>query len=84
MPERSLSRSNYRFGFNGKENDNEVNGVGNSIDFGARIYDPRLTRFLSSDPLMKMYSWQAPYAYIRNNPIFFPDVEGEGDPLAKM
>ncbi|MEY3386744.1 MAG: hypothetical protein RIR53_1555 [Bacteroidota bacterium] len=26
-----------RFGYNGKENDNEVKGEGNAIDFGARL-----------------------------------------------
>ena len=31
----------YRYGFNGKEYDNEVYGEGNEIDFGSRIYDPR-------------------------------------------
>lgn len=39
---------------------------------------------MSVDPLTKMYPWQTPYAYIRDNPIFFIDVEGEGDPLAVM
>jgi hypothetical protein len=35
----------YRFGFNGKENDNEVhNATGTSVDFGARMYDPRVGR----------------------------------------
>ncbi len=46
---------NYRFGFNGKENDNEVKGTGNQIDYGERIYDPRLGRFLSIDPLKKEF-----------------------------
>ena len=32
----------YRFAFNGKEQDNEVKGDGNSLDFGARIHDSRL------------------------------------------
>jgi hypothetical protein len=32
----------YRYGFNGKEKDNEVSGNGNSQDYGLRIYDPRL------------------------------------------
>ncbi len=41
----------YRYGFNGKENDNEVKGEGNQQDYGFRIYDPRLGRFLSVDPL---------------------------------
>lgn len=36
------------------------------------------------DPLTNLYTWQSPYAYIRNNPIFFVDVNGEGDPLAEM
>jgi murein DD-endopeptidase MepM/ murein hydrolase activator NlpD len=39
---------------------------------------------MSVDPLTKMYPWQSPYAYTRNNPIFFIDVEGLGDPLAVM
>ena len=39
--------SDYRYGFNGMENDNEVYGERNAIDFGARIYDSRLGRWLS-------------------------------------
>ena len=31
----------YRYGFNGKENDNEVKGDGNQQDYGMRIYEPR-------------------------------------------
>jgi RHS repeat-associated protein len=38
----------YRFGFNGKEKDNEVKGGdGLQQDYGMRIYDSRLERFLS-------------------------------------
>ncbi len=50
MPGRKLS-GGYRYGFNGKENDNEVKGTGAQYDYGFRIYDPRLGRFLSVDPL---------------------------------
>ena len=46
------SAVSYRFGFNGKENDNEVKGAGNSVDFGARIYDSRLGRWMSVDSLI--------------------------------
>ncbi len=49
MPRRSFSSSSYRYGFNGKEKDDEVKGEGNSLDFGARMYDSRLGRFLSID-----------------------------------
>jgi RHS repeat-associated protein len=50
QPDRKWSLGSYRYGFNGKENDNEVKGEGNQIDFGSRIHDPRVGRFLSVDP----------------------------------
>ena len=51
----------YRF--NGKENDNEVKGEGNQINYGMRIDDPRIGRFLSVDPLTKGYPMLTPYQY---------------------
>lgn len=51
----------YRYGFNGKENDNEVKGEGNQQDYGMRIYDTRLGRFLSVDPITKEYPALTPY-----------------------
>ena len=66
----------YRFGFNGKENDNEVKGEGNQQDYGMRIYDPRLGRFLSTDPLTKIYSELTPYQYASNRPIDGIDLDG--------
>lgn len=42
--------SPYRYGFNGKGNDNEIKGEGNQQDYRMRIYDPRLGRFLSVTP----------------------------------
>ncbi len=67
---------NYRFGFNGKENDNEVKGVGDQIDYGKRIYDPRMGRFLSVDPLQKKYPELTPYQYASNRPIDGVDLDG--------
>lgn len=74
----------YRYGFNGKESDNEAKGAGNSIDFGYRIYDSRLGRFLSNDPLFREYPNFCPYQYNSNSPIFILDVDGLGDPLTVM
>ncbi len=67
----------YRFGFNGMEKDDEVKGSGNSLDFGARIYDPRLGRFLSTDPQWVNFPGSGPYNYAANSPIAFIDKEGE-------
>jgi RHS repeat-associated protein len=66
----------YRFGFNGKENDNGVKGLGNQQDYGMRIYDPRVGRFLSVDPLTKNYPWYTPYQFAGNSPIANIDLDG--------
>ena len=70
------SVGNYRYGFNGKENDNEVKGVGNQQDYGMRIYDPRLGRFLSIDPITKKYPDLTPYQFASNRPIEAIDLDG--------
>jgi len=82
-PERKFDAgSDYRYGFNGKENDNEVKDAGNSIHFEFREYDPRLGKFTSIDPIANNYPWQSPYAFAANSPISLVDVlgMGPGDP----
>ncbi len=68
--------SKYRFGFNGKENDNEVKGIGDQIDYGMRVYDPRAGRFLSVDPSSKSFPWNSTYAYAENDVIRSTDLDG--------
>jgi RHS repeat-associated protein len=71
------SSKSYRFGFNGKMNDNEVKGgLGNQQDYGMRIYDPRIGKFLSVDPLTKDYPWYTPYQFAGNTPIQAIDLDG--------
>jgi RHS repeat-associated protein len=80
MPGRKYpSTIKYRYGFNGKENDNEVKGEGNQQDYGMRIYDPRLGRFLSVDPLYKSYPELTSYQFAGNTPIQAKDLDG-GEP----
>lgn len=66
----------YCYGFNGKENDNEVSGSGNQYDYGFRIYDPRVGRFLSFDPLQTKFPYFTPYQYAGNRPIEAIDLDG--------
>jgi RHS repeat-associated protein len=75
-PGRVLNVEKYRYGFNGKENDNEVKGDGNQQDYGMRIYDPRLGRFLSVDPITRQYPQLTPYQFASNSPIKNVDVDG--------
>jgi RHS repeat-associated protein len=76
MPDRSFNAAGYRYGFNGKENDNEVKGTGNEQDYGMRIYDDRIGRFLSIDLLTKNYPWYTPYQFAGNKPIWAIDLDG--------
>ena len=77
MPERKFDAgSRYRYGFNGKENDNEVKGERNQQDYGFRIYDSRLGKFLSVDPLYKEYPWNSTYAFAENDVIRSIDLDG--------
>jgi RHS repeat-associated protein len=78
MPGRTIvNGSGYRFGFNGKENDNEVKETGNQQDYGMRIYDPRLAKFLSVDPLTNKFAWFSPYQFAGNTPLRAIDKDGE-------
>lgn len=72
----SRHATQHRFGFNGKENVDEIKGNGNSLDFGERIYDPRLGRFLSVDGLASSFPFFSPYQYAGNTPIQAIDLDG--------
>ncbi|MCB9032781.1 MAG: hypothetical protein H6553_03000 [Chitinophagales bacterium] len=69
--------NDYLFGFNGMERDDEIKGQGNSYDFGARIYDSRLGKFMSIDPLTSKYPYYSPYLFAGNKPIMAIDNEGK-------
>lgn len=76
MPGRSYTSQSYRYGFNGQERDDEMKGSGNSLDFGARIFDPRLGMWLSVDPLQAKYPSLSPYNFVANSPLLFVDPDG--------
>lgn len=81
MPGRKYSAgSGYRYGFNGKEDDDETGWQ----DYGFRIYDSRLAKFFSVDPLADDYPYYSPYQFAGNMPIWFIDLDGgEPDPPEK-
>lgn len=70
-------KDNYRFGFNGQEKDNEAKGLGNSINYLARLYDTRLGRFMSVDPLTSKFPTLTPYQFASNTPIQAIDLDGK-------
>ena len=53
-----------------------MGGGGSTYDYGFRIYNPALGKFLSVDPLFTAYPWYTPYQFAGNNPIAAIDVDG--------
>ncbi|WP_237390600.1 RHS repeat domain-containing protein [Fulvivirga sediminis] len=45
-------------------------------DYGARIYNPGIARFLSVDPLSSEFPWNSTYAFAENDVIRSIDLEG--------
>jgi len=77
MPIANRTQSlNYRFGFNGKENDNEISGFGMKLDFGAREYDTQIGRWWGVDPMSEKNSAFTPYCFVFNSPIGYKDPDG--------
>ncbi len=77
LDSRNFSSTSYRYGFNGKEKDDEVKGAGDSYDYGMRMQDTRIGRFLSIDPLFKKYPELTPYQFVSNRPIDGIDLDGK-------
>jgi RHS repeat-associated protein len=74
-----MSSGSYSYGFNGKENDNDVKGTGNSIDMGARIYDPRIGRFFNLDFFGSLKPGMSGFNFASNNPLSRIDPDGNYD-----
>jgi RHS repeat-associated protein len=76
MPGRSYEAGGYRFGFNGKEQQDEVYWSNSYHNFGARIYNSRIGKFLSVDPYASILTSYTPYQFANNSPISHIDVDG--------
>ncbi|MEN7551568.1 RHS repeat-associated core domain-containing protein [Rapidithrix thailandica] len=76
MAGRKYSDENYRYGFNGKENDKDFGNQHLIQDYGFRLYNPEIGKFLSVDPLFKSYPWDSTYAFAENDVISSIDLEG--------
>ena len=76
LPGRSFNAGNssYKYGFNGKEDDKDISPGGQ--DYGMRIYDKRVCRFLSVDPITKDYPELTPYQFASDEPLSNIDLDG--------
>ncbi|WP_245569878.1 RHS repeat domain-containing protein [Flavobacterium soli] len=69
-----VHRNKYQYRYNSKEFQDEFDL--NWYDYGARNYDPAISRWMNIDPLAEKYYGINPYAYAGNNPILFIDPDG--------
>ena len=76
MDGRHESSTDYRYGFQGQEMDDEVKGEGNSVSFKYRMHDPRIGRFFTIDPLSHQYPHYTPYSFSGNKVIDHVELEG--------
>lgn len=66
----------YRFGFQRQEKADAVhNAISKSVDFGARVSEAKVGRWLSLDPKFK--SNESPYAAFSNSPLYYADPDGK-------
>jgi RHS repeat-associated protein len=73
----TFSINSYKYGFNGKEHDDEVNeNSGDYVLYTYRIQDTRLGRFLSVDPLSDKFPNLSSYQFASNSPIENIDIDG--------
>lgn len=77
ISDRTWSSSEYRYGFNGKEKDEDGEfGSVTNYDFGARIYNPSIGRWLTVDKYSKAFPSNSPYVFGINSPIVMVDPDG--------
>jgi RHS repeat-associated protein len=80
---RTYSIEPYRYGFNGQEGDNEIYGDKLNYAFQYRMYDARIGRFWSVDPLNMKFAYLSTFQFASNNPIWMQELEGlEGKPTS--
>jgi len=71
-PTQNMSSYDNPYKFNGKEMDRETG----MYYYGARYYDPRISIFVSVDPLAEDYPNYGGYVYTMNNPVMLVDPTG--------
>ena len=63
-------------GYNGQAKDDEVYGKGSSYAYNTRLYNPRIIRTFTVDPMANKYPDLSPFSFVNNNTIVNKEVNG--------
>ena len=74
----TLTDSTNRWRYSGKEEQKAIDAALPLIDYGARMYDPTIVRWMSVDPLAEKYYPVGQYVYCAGNPVNLIDPSGRG------
>ena len=70
----TYAQTTNRFKFNGKEE--QTTGNLQYLDYGARMYDANIGRWMVQDPLAEQMYGITPYRFSLNNPVVYIDPDG--------
>ena len=66
-----------RWRYSGKEEQQALSPALSLLDYGARMYDPTLARWLTPDPLAEKQYQSGPYSFCYGNPNNYVDPNGD-------
>ncbi len=72
----TLTDPSNRWHYSGKEEQQALSPDLSLLDYGARMYDPTLARWLTPDPLAEKQYQSGPYSFCYANPVIVIDKDG--------